>query len=47
MVESTAEPVDEGFNALNVLNSFKGCVRADGVTIDLWKFVEAYKELVK
>lgn len=38
---------EEGYNVVNALNAFKNAIKADGVTIDLPKFIIAYKELVK
>lgn len=38
---------EEPYNSVNVLNSFKNCIMSDGVTIDMVKFLDAYKELVK
>ena len=36
-----------GYDVKKVMSSFRNCVRADGVTIDMAKFILAYKELVK
>jgi hypothetical protein len=35
------------YNVIIALNSFKNAVKNDGITIDLPKFIIAYKELVK
>lgn len=39
--------LDEGYNVTKALNAFKNALRNDGVSVDLAKFVVAYKELVK
>ena len=36
-----------GYDVMRVMSAFKNCVRSDGVTIDMNKFILAYKELVK
>lgn len=38
---------DEQYNVIKALNAFKSCLINDGVSIDLLKFINAYKELVK
>jgi hypothetical protein len=35
------------YNVIVALNSFKNAVKSDGITIDLPKFIIAYKELVR
>ena len=35
------------YNVMAALNSFRNAVKSDGITIDLVKFIIAYKELVK
>ena len=37
----------DGYNVITALNKFKACIREDEVTIDLPKFVIAYREFVK
>lgn len=39
--------LDDGYNVMKALNAFKNAMRNDGVSIDLAKFIVAYKELVK
>ncbi len=38
---------EDSYNVIRALNAFNDCIEKDGITINLVKFVKAYKELVK
>jgi hypothetical protein len=38
---------EDAYNVITSLHAFKNCIRSDGFTIDLQKFIIAYKELIK
>ena len=38
---------EDGYNLVTSMNALKSCIRNDGVSIDLIKFLIGYKELIK